>query len=81
MTGNCYICDDLTNDICSNCNKPFCSSCSGVSMGVAEAIDTCKKCSQRLYVVRCTKCGNRFKSKDDLEKHFGLHPVHRTQYD
>ena len=81
MAGNCYICDDVTNDTCSNCNKPFCSSCSGVGMGVSEASDTCKKCTQRLYKTRCTKCGNRFKSQEELEAHFEKHPVHKTQYD
>ncbi len=81
MAGNCHICDNLTNDICSNCKKPFCSTCSGAGMGVAEVTDLCKKCIQRLYIVRCTKCGNRFRSKDDLEEHFQKHPVHRTQFD
>ncbi|NHI94559.1 MAG: hypothetical protein EAX96_18860 [Candidatus Lokiarchaeota archaeon] len=79
---NCWICDTTTNQMCGNCNRPYCSNCSSRGMGAPEeAANLCKKCVQRVYQVRCTKCGNRFKTKDELEKHFEKHPVHRTQFD
>ena len=65
---------------CDNCEKNFCPSCSGAAAGVEDS-PYCKKCTLRLYDIRCKKCGNRFRSKEDLEKHFLKHPVHRTQFD
>ncbi|MHA1144680.1 MAG: hypothetical protein ACTSRW_08080 [Candidatus Helarchaeota archaeon] len=81
MMEPCYICNSKTDLICENCERPFCDSCSGITAGVKDAGAYCKKCTLRLFTVRCTKCGNRFKSKDDLEEHFRKHPVHRTQFD
>ena len=78
---DCYICGSPAQGTCSNCNRPFCSSHSGVGAGVSEADTLCKKCTLRLYDVRCTKCGNRFKSKEELEEHWQKHPVHRNRLD
>ncbi|MHA1301737.1 MAG: hypothetical protein ACTSO9_20140 [Candidatus Helarchaeota archaeon] len=77
----CEICGAKTTVVeCERCKKKFCVSCSGAAAGVEDS-PYCKKCTLRVYRVRCKKCGNRFKSQDDLEKHFLKHPVHRTQFD
>ena len=75
----CDICgSDAAVTQCEKCMKNFCAACSGAAAGVEES-ELCKKCTLKTYRIRCKKCGNRFKTDDDLEKHYLKHPVHRTQ--